>query len=102
MKPNEIAERLKLWYPLVKERLTSTFIDAYDDAIEELEKREPVSQATIEFSMAETALTERALHEYMRRNMCRSDRNICESAFSKLQLSKRGREILEAQRQQGE
>lgn len=53
----------------------------------------------IEFSMVETLMVEMALREYQKKDMCLSDRNICEQARMKLQLSKKGQQIREALRQ---
>lgn len=52
----------------------------------------------IEFSMTETLMIEMALREYQKKDMCLSDRNICEQARMKLQLSKKGQQIREALR----
>ena len=53
----------------------------------------------IEFSMTETLIVGMALSEYRKRDMCQSDRNTCDQAFMKLQLSKKGQQIKETLRQ---
>ena len=56
----------------------------------------------IEFSFAEVLLVEMALRHYMTVEMCQSDRNICEQAYMKLQLSRVGKKIRKMLAEQGD
>lgn len=55
----------------------------------------------LEFSFVETLMIEMALKDYMRRDMCQSDKNICEQAYMKLCLSKKGQRISDVIRSMG-
>ena len=50
----------------------------------------------IDFSITETLIVEMALKDYLRKDMCKSDRNTCEQAYMKVQLSKKGQQIINA------
>ena len=49
----------------------------------------------IDFTMAETMMVEMALNQFMKREMSKSDREICERAALKIELNGKGAEIRE-------
>ena len=50
----------------------------------------------LEFSLAETLILEIAIKDFMDKDMCTLDRHVCEQAYMKISISKKGQLISES------